>query len=176
MVGSFARAAVAAVAGLLLFGCVAEQAAVEGPNYQAPAVDASQAGGACFSESDLRTVHARMTQQVLATATLGCKSADGMRLYQQQYASFIGKFQGDLKSNYQDLSELVARKRLNMDVMVTEMANRTAGRANEPDFCSRVGRAYSWGLSPKVTSLAQVPPPYDFSSEMRIVRCPSGKG
>lgn len=178
MIGRVARAAVVVV-GLAVSGCVVEQAALEGPNYQAPAVAVPPPGNLpsiCFTEQDLRTVQARMTQQVLATATLGCKSVDGARLYHQQYTNFIGKFQGDLKSNYQDLSALVARKRLNMDVMVTEMANRTAGRANEPDFCPRLGRAYTWALSPKVTTLSQVPPPYDFSSEMRMFRCPGVAG
>ena len=179
MVGGFARAVGAAIAGIALASCVIEQAALEGPTYQAPVVAVPQPANlanVCFSDPDLRAVHARMAQQVLVTATLGCKGADGGRLYQQQYANFVGKFQGDLKTNFQVLTEVVARKRLNMDVLVTEMANRTAGRANEPDFCPRISRAYTWALSPKVTSLDQVPPPYDFSPEMRIFRCPSGTG
>jgi hypothetical protein len=178
MVGRFAGLGVAAIAGSMLAACVIEQA-VEGPTYQAPVAQVpppANLPGVCFTEQDMRTVQARMTQQVLATGTLGCKSADGTRQYHQHYTNFIGKFQNDLKANYQDLSALVARKRLNMDTMVTEMANRTAGRANEPDFCSRLGRAYQWALSAKVTQLTQVPSPYDFSPEMRVFRCPASTG
>lgn len=178
MVGKLAGAVLLAVAGIALVACIPEQTAQEGPNYQAPVVAVAappNLANACYGSGELGTMHARMTQQVFATGVLGCKSADGMRRYDRQYTDFVGKFKTDLANNARDLQNLVNRKRLNMDVVVTEMANRTAGRANEGDFCARIERALKWSLSPKVTSLQQVPPPYDFSPEMRMFPCPAAR-
>ena len=57
---------------------------------------------------------------------------------------------------------------------MTEIANRTAQRApTDKDFCSRGKRAFDWAMDPKVTTLAQVPPPYDLGPEMNIHACPA---
>ena len=72
------------------------------------------------------------------------------------------------------LSEVARRKRLNVDVFVTEVANRTAQRAPvDREFCSRSKRALDWALDPKVSSLSQVPPPFDLGPEMNIFACPA---
>ena len=87
--------------------------------------------------------------------------------------AFINKFTPDLATNATELKSLVARKRLNIDVMVTEIANRTAGRPTEDAaFCSRHERAFAWALTTQVTSLTQVPSPYDFGPEMKVFPCP----
>lgn len=67
------------------------------------------------------------------------------------------------------------RKRLNMDVVVTQFANRTANRANDPGFCQRLERALKWSLNPKVASLSQVPPPWNFAPEMDMFPCPGAR-
>ena len=169
MIGKFACAALA-TAALALAACFPEQASTERPTYQAPGPP-----GACYTSGDLGIVHARMTQQVFATATLGCKAANGTRRFNQHYTDFIRKFEGDLAANAESLQDVADRKGLNVDSVVTEMANRTAGRFNEPGFCSRVERGLNWSLSPRVTSLRQVPPPYDFSPEMRMLPCPGAR-
>ena len=59
-------------------------------------------------------------------------------------------------------------------MLVTEFANRTAQRApTDKEFCGRFKRAFDWALSPQVTSLAQVPPPYDLGPEMNVYPCPA---
>ena len=79
-----------------------------------------------------------------------------------------------LSSNARALTQVARAKRLNVDVFVTEVANRTAQRApTDPEFCSRNKRALDWALDPKVSSLAQVPPPYDLGPEMNIFACPA---
>jgi hypothetical protein len=171
MFGKLAGAPLAAAA-LALSGCLPERAAYHSPTYQAPAMTAAMPGNrSCYTSDELDIVHARMAQQVFATATLGCKSANGMRRFNQPYTDFIRKFEADLALNAEGLQELADRKGLDVDGAVTEMANRTAGRMNDPGFCSRVERGLAWSLSPRVTSLRQVPPPYDFSPEMRFVPC-----
>ena len=39
------------------------------------------------------------------------------------------------------------------------------------EFCSRSQRTLEWALSPQVTTLAQVPPPYDLGPDMNIHGC-----
>jgi hypothetical protein len=71
------------------------------------------------------------------------------------------------------MKTVVARKKVNLDVMVTEIANRTAQRpVQDPAFCSRHQRALEWALTTKVTSLTQVPSPYEFGPEMKVFPCP----
>jgi hypothetical protein len=166
MIGKWACAAMA-TAALALVACMPEQAAT----YRAPGMAVSPSNGACFTSDDLGVIRARMTQQVFATATLGCKTYGGGRRFNREYTNFLGKFKTDLELNSESLQEMAGRKGFDLDVVLTEMANRTAGRANDPGFCSRIERGLGWSLSPKVTSLTQVPPPYDFSPEMRMVPC-----
>ena len=169
-------AALTATAALsLVVACVPPQeVAQEGPNYQAPVVATAtpaNLAAVCYQPDEIGAMHARMTQQEFSTGVLACKDAAGLRIYQQDYQGFVTKFQADLQGNFHQLTGLVARKRLNMDVVVTEMANRTASRANDPGFCSRLERALKWSLSPKVTSLQQVPPPWNFAPEMNMFPC-----
>ena len=52
------------------------------------------------------------------------------------------------------MQQLAGRKRFNLDVVVTEFANRTAQRAPvDKEFCSRSKRAFDWALSPQVTTV-----------------------
>ena len=72
------------------------------------------------------------------------------------------------------LQDVARRKRLNVDVVVTEFANRTAQKAPvDKEFCGRGLRALEWALDPKNTSLAQVPPPYDLGPDMNMHPCPA---
>ena len=178
MLSKMIRLALGAAAVVCLGGassCVPEMAT--GPGYQAPVVQVAPPANlaqVCYTDADLQTMHARMVQQELATAVLGCKDQGGNRLYTNEYTNFIGKYQADLKTNYVALDDVARRKRLNIDEVVTQMANRTAGRATEPDFCPRIAKAFNWALSANATTLATVPPPYDFAAEMYMFRCPRG--
>ena len=40
-------------------------------------------------------------------------------------------------------------------------------------WIGRGKRAFDWALDAKVTSLAQVPPPYDIGADMNIWPCPA---
>jgi hypothetical protein len=88
-------------------------------------------------------------------------------------ANFVHKFSPELKSNATELKRVAARKKINVDVLVTEIANRTAQQpAKDTEFCSRQQRALEWALTEKVTSLTEVPAPYDLGPEMKVFPCP----
>src|SRR6185312_16419400 len=107
----------------------------------------------CYNEADLAIIRARMLQQELTVATLQCQTPNGARAYEAIYTSSLKKF--------------------NVDVLVSEFANRTAQRPPvDKEFCARSLRAFEWTLDPKVTSLNQAPPPYDIGPEMNIHPCP----
>jgi hypothetical protein len=183
MIKKLLQAAVLVVGGLALGGCPFQQARTTAPankpaaaDYQAPVGAAPPAGsirGICYNEADLVTYRARMVQQEMVVGTLQCQTRGGARAYETLYASFLGKFQGDLGSNARSLQTLSRSKRFNVDVVVTEFANRTAQRApTDKEFCARFKRAFDWALSSQVTSLTQVPPPYDLGPEMNVHPCP----
>jgi hypothetical protein len=117
----------------------------------------------------------RMVQQQLVVGALQCKGPDGKAYLDDEYAAFVKKFNPELSSNAAELKSLVGRKKANLDVMVTEIANRTAQRPTlDPAFCSRHQRAFDWALFTEVTTLTQVPAPYDLGPEMKVFPCPKG--
>jgi len=119
-------------------------------------------------------VRARMLQQELSVATLQCQSAGGGRAFESLYSSFLAKFtgNGELSTNARAIQQVSRTKRFNLDVLVTEFANRTAQKAPVDNaFCARNLRAFEWALDPQVTTLAQVPPPYDLGPDMNIFPC-----
>lgn len=152
--------------------------AAKGPaaDYQAPTAAVpppANLKAICYNEADLSTFRVRMVQQSLVVGVLVCQGADKTRLYDKQWGEFVQKFSPELAGNTQDMKDLVRRKRVNLDALVTEIANRTGGRpATDPEFCSRQLRAFEWALTPQVNSLKQVPSPYDFGPEMNIHPCP----
>ena len=182
MIGKLLRAAILVAGGLAVSGnsgCTPKTAAPAkkpaAPDYQAavpPAPPAANIRAICYNEADLATMHGRMLHQELTVATLQCQNAGGSRAYEGAYTSFLGKYTSELSANGRALNELARRRRLNVDVVVTEFANRTAQKAPvDPEFCSRSLRALEWALDPRATSLAQVPPPYDLGPDMNIHPC-----
>ena len=185
MIKKLLQAAVLVVGGLALGGCpLQQQARTAAPankppaaDYQAasttPAPPAGSIRAICYNDADLATYRGRMAQQQMVVGTLQCQTAGGARAYESQYASFLSKFQSELGTNARNLQTLSRTKRFNVDVVVTEFANRTAQRAPvDKEFCARFKRAFDWALSAQVTSLAQVPPPYDIGPEMNVHPCP----
>lgn len=182
MIRFFAQAAVLVAAGLALGGCPMEQPKTAAPVKKPPAADYQQPLGQvakpanlsaiCYNATDLAIVRARMMQQEMSVATLQCQNAGGSRALQGAYESFIAKFGSELATNARSLQQVAGRKRFNVDVVVTEFANRTAQKAPvDREFCSRSQRTLEWALSPQVTTLAQVPPPYDLGPDMNIHAC-----
>ena len=167
-------------AGLLLSlavtACAPKQLAEKkpAPDYQMKVAQAAPAGSKqqCYDEQSLATYNARMMQQELAVGTLSCQNADGSRKFSKQYGDVLAKFSGDLSANASEIKAVAAKRHLNMDVLVTEFANREAQQRNQdPEYCSRLERAFAWALSPSVTSLSQVPPPHDLGPEMNTFPC-----
>lgn len=165
--------------GLSLLGaCTPPQKESKGPsnNYQAPvaAITApANVRSICYQDSDLSAFRMRMVQQELVVGVLQCKGADGKIHLDDEYGAFVTKFSPELSSNAAELKSVVQRKKLNLDVMVTEIANRTAQQpVQDPAFCSRHQRALEWALAPHVTSLKDVPSPYDLGPEMNVFPCP----
>jgi hypothetical protein len=185
MIRTISRTAIA-VAGVLAVGaCTLGKASTSAPAGRPPAADyqaastvapppASSIRATCYSPADLEVFRVRMLQQELTVVTLQCQTSSGARAYEQQYAAFLSKFKNEYLTNTRSLQQLAGRKRLNVDVLVTEFANRTAQRApTDPQFCARGKRAFDWALSQQVTSVAQVPPPFDLGPEMRVFPCPA---
>ncbi|HZQ00465.1 MAG TPA: hypothetical protein VFB13_13060 [Reyranella sp.] len=183
MIRMLMQAAVLVAAGLALGGCPLEQAKTAAPAKKPPAPDYQQAlvptpkppnlKAICYNDNDLAIMRARMLQQEMAVATLQCQTADGRRALDAEYTTFVtSKFRDELASNARSLQQLAGRKRFNVDIIVTEFANRMAQRAPvDREFCNRSQRALEWALDPKVASLSQVPPPYDLGPEMNIHPC-----
>jgi hypothetical protein len=169
--------------GLSIAGCQLDGAKTSAPAKKPPAADYQAAAPAspaninkaiCYNDADLATVRGRMLQQEFAVATLQCQTAGGGRAFESLYSSFLSKFtaNGELSANARAIQQLSRTKRFNLDVLVTEFANRTAQKAPvDPGFCARNLRAFEWALDPKVTTLAQVPPPYDLGPDMNINAC-----
>ncbi len=184
MMRKLIQAAVLVAASFALGGCPFGPTRTAAPAKRPPAPDYQQALAAtpkpanlraiCYNDADIAIIRARMLQQEMAVATLQCQTAGGARALEASYTSFLSKFTGDLSSNAQGLQQLARRKRFNVDVVVTEFANRMAQRAPvDSQFCDRGQRALDWALSPQVSSLNQVPPPYDLGPEMNMHTCTS---
>ncbi|MFO1085615.1 MAG: hypothetical protein U1E21_13695 [Reyranellaceae bacterium] len=185
MIRTISRAAIAVVGVMAVGACTLGQSSTaSAPASRPPAADYQMAGappppasstrGICYSAEDIAIYRARMLQMELNVATLQCQNTNGTRAYETQYRSFLSKFQNDLAANGRALQGLAGRKRLNVDQVVTEFANRTAQRApTDKEFCSRAKRAFDWALSSQVTSLTQVPPPYDLGPDMNVYSCTS---
>jgi hypothetical protein len=167
-----------AAGAMALGACVPSQQLDTGAagNYQAPAAAIAPPANVksiCFRDAEVVAYRVRMVQQELAVGVLSCKSADGSRKFDRQYSDFLAKFNPELATNARELEALVRGKGRNFDVVITEIANRTAQRpVEDPAFCSRHGRALDLALAPTVTSLSQVPSPYDFGPEMNVFPCP----
>ncbi len=147
-----------------------------GPSYQAPVAAVAppaDLGAICFDEAALSAWRVRMVQQELSVGVLSCTNPDGSRRLDPKYAAFVAKFHPELSANAQELQSIVQRKGRNFDVVVTEIANRTAQQpTGDAAFCSRHERALEWSLAPTVSSLTQVPSPYDFGPVMNVFPCP----
>ena len=183
MIMKLMQAAVLMTAGLTLGGCPMSGTQTAAPAKKPPAADyqapsppsppASTTRAICYNDADLAIIRARMMQQEMSVATLQCQTAGGARAYNEQYRSFIDKYKAELATNARALQQVAARRRLNVDILVTEFANRTAQKAPvDKEFCTRSLRALEWALDAKTTSMAQVPPPYDLGPEMNIHPCP----
>jgi hypothetical protein len=183
MIKKMMQGAVLVLAGLTLGGCPFDnKPKTATPAKKPPAADYQAAvpptarpaniQAICYNDADLATMRARMVQMQLNVATLQCQGAGGVLAFREIYGSFIQKYTGELSSNANSLQQLGRKKRFNVDVIVTEFANRTAQRAPvDKEFCGRSLRALEWAMDAKVTSLNQVPPPYDIGPEMNIHPC-----
>ena len=182
MIGKLVQAAVLVTAGLAISGfsgCTPKTAVPAkkppAPDYAAappPSPPAAATRATCYNDADLATLRARMLHQELTVATLQCQNASGARAYEDSYKSFLAKYTPELATNGRALNDLARRRRLNIDVLVTEFANRTAQKAPvDKEFCSRSLRALEWALDGKAATLADVPPPYDLGPDMNIHPC-----
>jgi len=176
------RVAALAACGLGLAACQLDPPKPAAPVKKPPAPDYAMGlslgappanlRAICFTDAEIAQIRARMAQQELSVGTLQCQLPGGGRALQSQYESFVDKFNSELATNARATTAALQRRRMNFNSVITEMANRTAQRAQtDPQFCDRKQRALEWGNSPQVASLTQVPPPYDLGPEMNIWAC-----
>lgn len=129
-------------------------------------------GAGCLDESDHNAVRARILQNSLATATLTCLGANRVRLLEAKYNQFVQRYNPEYAENARVLRQVAARRGKNFDVLNTDMANQAAAQMSvDGQFCNRSSRALDWALSPKVTSLSQVPPPVDYTGLIGLRVC-----
>jgi hypothetical protein len=185
MIKKLSQAALLLTGMLGVAGCTLGQStSASAPANKPPAADYAAPSPAsppttniraiCYNADDLSAYRVRMVQMELNVATLQCQNPNGTRAYESTYSAFIQKFQPELTGNTRTLQSMAGRKRFNMDVLVTEFANRTAQRVQvDKEFCARSKRAFDWAMSAQVTSLKDVPPPYDLGPEMNAWPCPA---
>ncbi|MBX3497962.1 MAG: hypothetical protein KF889_00840 [Alphaproteobacteria bacterium] len=129
-------------------------------------------GAGCLDEAEHNAVRARILQNSLATATLTCLGANRVRLLEAKYNQFVQRYNSEYAENARTLRQIAARRGRNFDVMNTDMANQAAAQLSaDAQFCNRSSRALDWALSPKVTSLSQVPPPVDYTGQLGLRLC-----
>lgn len=129
-------------------------------------------GAGCLDESEHNAVRARILQNSLATATLSCLDEKRVRLLEAKYSQFVQRYNPEYAENARVLRQIAARRGRNFDVMNTDMANQAAAQMSaDRQFCDRARRALDWALSPKVTSLSQVPPPIDYTGLLGLRLC-----
>jgi hypothetical protein len=181
MIKMLSQAALLAACGLAMGACTPTHTSAPAKkppaaDYQAEAPKAAAAANIksiCYNEADLTIFRMRMVQQEIAVATLQCQNPGGVRALEALYTQFLNKYRSELSTNTRELQQLANRKRLNVDVVVTQFANRTAHRPPvDPKFCDRSLRALEWSLAPEVKTLTQVPPMYDLGPEMNVYPCP----
>ena len=184
MIKKLSQAALLLTGMLGLGGCTLGQSSTAAAPAKPPAADyqaptpasppASNIRAICYNAEDLSAYRVRMVQMELNVATLQCQTANGTRAYESTYAAFVQKFQPELTANSRSLQSMAGRKRFTTDVVVTEFANRTAQVVQvDKEFCARSKRAFDWAMSSQVTSLTQVPPPYDLGPDMKVWPCPT---
>jgi hypothetical protein len=184
MINKLSQAALLLTGMLGMAGCTLGQTTTASAPQKPPAADyqapvppsppATNIRAVCYNPEDLADYRVRMVQMELNVATLQCQLANGTRAYETTYAAFIKKFQPELTGNTHALQQMARRKRFNVDIVVTEFANRTAQHVQvDKEFCARSKRAFDWAMSSQVTSLKQVPPPYDLGPDMNVWPCPS---
>ena len=177
----FARfGAAAIVAGsFALTGCELDSkpaartaSAPASPNYAKTSTVPGAQRGPCWSADEMAAVRERMVQQELAVAALQCLYPNKARAYEGIYTRFLSKYNGDLTQNRIALTSAVGKRRIDFNGFITEMTNRSGTRSNtDPTFCTTAKQALDWGVSDQATRLSQVPPPFDFSSEMGVFAC-----
>lgn len=129
-------------------------------------------GAGCLEQSEHDAVRARILQNSLATATLTCLDDKRNRLLEAKYNQFVQRYNPEYAENARVLRQIAARRGKNFDVLNTDMANQAAVQmSTDGQFCNRAGRAFDWALSPKVTSLSQVPPPVDYTGSLGLRLC-----
>jgi len=129
-------------------------------------------GAGCLDEAEHNAVRARILQNSLATATLSCLDDKRNRLLEAKYNQFVQRYNPQYAENARELRQISARRGKNFDVLNTDMANQAAAQMSaDRQFCDRSSRALDWALSPKVSSLSQVPPPVDYTGLLGLRLC-----
>ena len=163
------------VAVLALAACQTTASYEPSPNYATVAAQ-TQAntgpGAGCLDESEHNAIRARILQNSLATATLTCLDDQRKRLLEAKYNQFVQRYNAEYAENARTLRQIAARRGKNFDVLNTDMANQAAAQMSvDRQFCDRASRALDWALSPKVTSVSQVPPPVDYTGLIGLRVC-----
>jgi hypothetical protein len=165
----------AIMAALALGACQTTASYEPSPNYATVAAQ-TQAntgpGAGCLDEAEHNAIRARILQNSLATATLTCLDAQRKRLLEVKYNQFVQRYNAEYAENARAVRQIAARRGRNFDVLNTDMANQAAVQMSaDGQFCDRAGRALDWALSPKVTSVSQVPPPVDYTGQVGFRVC-----
>ena len=108
--------------------------------------------GACFTESEWRAAHVRILQTELQVAALECANVRGAS-YNDQYTTFIQRFQDRLKANANLLKAHFQRlygagSGHELDIFVTKVANDASSRSmSDMKFCANSATAFQSALA-----------------------------
>ncbi|QQS13144.1 MAG: hypothetical protein IPK81_02440 [Rhodospirillales bacterium] len=174
MTVTFLRAAGATAAAVaLLAACQPTTQAPAAPSTAYAKVAPPASGpvrGACLTPEEVQAVRIEIAWQQFYNAAIQCRSA--IPAFQQDYGAFRSKFSADNNLNSAPLQRTVGKRGLNINTFKTDIANRDGGRAGgNPGYCANAMEGYRWALSQQVSNITQVPPMYDFSSDMGLRAC-----
>ena len=139
-----------------------------------PSPPAANIRAICYNDADLARYRARMLQQELKRrAPCSARLRRRPRL-REPVRRLPQQVPGRAGANARSLQQLGRRKRFNVDVVVTEFANRTAQRAPiDKEFCAAPSAPSNGRSIAQVDLARQVPPPYDLGPEMNVHPCPA---
>lgn len=160
-------------ATILLFLAACEQQGRQGPpstDYAKTSIVSAKPRGGCLSSDEMQAVRNEIAWQQFYDAAIQCRA--GTPAFASDYGTFRNKFRADNERNGPALQRAAAKLRVNINTFKTDIANHDGGSAGgNPNYCANAQQGFRWALSPRATTLAQVPPMLDFTGGMGLRSC-----
>lgn len=122
----------------------------------------------CRGAEEMKAIEIRALHTELMVSALACVGAteDSFR---NRYGTYVQKFSADLVQNGVVMKRHFGR---GIDQFVTQLANLIAQRSkSDPHFCVELDNKLNVAMQPGTTSIAQIPPAYDYSAQLGLHPC-----